>query len=177
MPLKKVDLPTAIFVGVLLVGAVLMGWQEALHQDILPTHTEAPHFSLERLSGAPLDLPSLRGQVVVVNFWATWCPPCREEIPYLVSTIQEYEKQGVTLVAVNNDDVMDQRQAIDGFLVRFPQLRPYVVLGQPEVGERYQVRALPSLFVIDREGKISASFQGQASEGQLRRWVEAALAE
>lgn len=174
-PPQKTDRITLFFVGLLLVGAVLMGWQEMLSQDVLPPHSVAPPFTVERLDAPPLELASLKGQVVVVNFWASWCPPCREELPYLISTVKDFEAKGVTLVAINRDDLPGQREVVRSFLSSFPQLSPYHALGRPEDGERYQVKALPSVYVIDREGHLSASFQGQASESQLRRWIQAAL--
>lgn len=174
---KKVDIPTVLFVSTLLIGAVLMGWQEVVGGDVLPRHSVAPPFELEKMDGTTVSLASLRGKVVVVNFWATWCPPCRDEIPYLVATVKEYEPKGVTLVAISRDDRPGQREVVEKFLRTYPALTPYAALGVPEVGELYQVMALPSVYVIDREGHVSASFQGQATEGQLRRWIDAALKE
>jgi thiol-disulfide isomerase/thioredoxin len=173
---KKVDLPTVLFVGALLIGAVLMGWQE-VNGGVLPKDSVAPPFKLEKMDGSQVELASLKGKVVVVNFWATWCPPCREEIPYLVATVKEYESKGVTLVAISNDDLPGQREAVQAFLDRYPPLTQYAALGVPAVGHSYQVKALPSVYVIDREGHVSASFQGQASESQLRRWIDQALEE
>jgi thiol-disulfide isomerase/thioredoxin len=176
-PGQKTDRTTLFFVALLLVGAVLMGWQEVVNQDVLPPHSVAPPFHAERIDSPAIDLASLKGKVVVVNFWATWCPPCREELPYLISTVKEFEPKGVVLVAMNRDDRPGQREVVTSFLATFPQLYPYTALGSPEDAERYQVKALPSVYVIDREGKLSASFQGQASESQLRRWIQAALDE
>ena len=172
---QKTDRTTMLFVAVLLVGAVVMGWQEVQSQGVLPEHSVAPPFTVERMEGPPLELASLKGKVVVVNFWATWCPPCREELPYLVSTVKEYEPKGVTLVAISNDQRAGQREIVSHFLAGFPALTPYAALGQPEIGAAYQVEALPSVYVIDREGHVSASFRGQATESQLRRWIDAAL--
>jgi thiol-disulfide isomerase/thioredoxin len=175
-PAKKVDITSVVFVGVLLLGAVLMGWQEA-NGGVLEQHSVAPAFKVERLDQPPLELASLKGQVVVVNFWATWCGPCRDELPYLVKVAKEFEPQGVTLVAINSDDRPEQREAVTQFLQSLPALRPYVALGVPELGALYDVKALPSVYVIDREGHLSASFRGQASESQLRRWITSALEE
>jgi thiol-disulfide isomerase/thioredoxin len=172
---KKTDRTTMVLVGALVLGAVLMGWQEVLDQDVLPPHSVAPPFRVERIDAPPLELSSLKGKVVVVNFWATWCPPCRDELPYLVSTVKEYEPKGVTLVAISNDDRPGQREAVKSFLSGFPELAPYAALGVPEIGASYEVKALPSVYVIDREGHVSASFQGQATESQLRRWIDRAL--
>lgn len=176
-PKKKMDRITMFFIVALLVGAVLMGWQDALAIEVLPKHSVAPPFTVERIDQPPLDLASLAGKVVVVNFWATWCPPCRDELPYLISTVKEYEPKGVTLVAISNDDRPGQRAAVKHFLVSMPELQPYAALGEPEIGARYQVKALPSVIVIDRDGHVSASFQGQATESQLRRWLDTALTE
>ena len=176
-PPQKTDRTTLFFVALLLVGAVMMGWQEVLSQDLLPPHSIAPPFKLERIDAPSIDLASLKGKVVVVNFWATWCPPCREELPYLISTVKEFEPRGVVLVAINRDDRPEQRDVVTAYLSSLPQLAPYAALGSPADAERYQVKALPSVFVLDREGKLSASFQGQASESQLRRWIKAALDE
>jgi thiol-disulfide isomerase/thioredoxin len=171
---KKTDRMTWVFVAVLLVGAVLMGWQET-SVGIMPEGTEAPLFIVDRLSGPPIELSALKGKVVVVNFWATWCPPCREEIPYLIQAVKDSEAKGVTLVAISNDELNGQREAVTEFLKAYPGLAPYAALGRPEIGFAYQVKALPSVFIIDREGRVRASHQGQASERQLRRWIEEAV--
>lgn len=172
---KKADPVTLLFIGALLVGAIALGVQQARGYPIVDEGTQMPDFTLEREAGGVVQLSQLRGKVVVVNFWATWCPPCRDEIPYLVKTVEEFAPRGVELVAISNDNLESQQQAVRGFLKRFPQLQPYVAYGQPEVGHQYRVRALPSLFVLDREGRVVASQQGQASERQLRGWLEDAL--
>ncbi len=171
---QKTDRVTWAFVAVLLVGAVVMGWQE-VHTGIFEEGTEAPLFIVDKLLGPPVELASLKGKVVVVNFWATWCPPCREEMPYLLRTVKSFEAQGVTLVAISNDELQGQREAVADFVKDFPDLRTYAALGRPEIGFAYHVKALPSVFVIDREGRVVGSLQGQASESQLRGWIEDAL--
>lgn len=170
----KTDRITWLFVAALLLGAVVMGWQEVT-AEILPTGSAAPPFVVERPVGEPLALTSLQGRVVVINFWATWCPPCRDEMPYLLSVVKEHEAQGVSLIAVNNDDLDEQKQAVAAFVKQFPELERWVGYGRPEIGMVYKVEALPSVFVVDRKGRLVASHQGQASESQLRRWIEKAL--
>ena len=172
---KGPDAVTVLFIGALLVGAIALGVQQARGYPIVEEGTAMPDFTLEREAGGVVTLSQLKGKVVVVNFWATWCPPCREEVPYLVKTVEEFAPKGVELVAISNDNLESQRQAVSGFLKRFPQLQPYVAYGQPEIGHAWRVRALPSLFVLDREGHVVASQQGQASERQLRGWLEDAL--
>jgi thiol-disulfide isomerase/thioredoxin len=176
-PKKKPDRVSMFFVVALLLGAALMGWQEVIGQDVIPPGTPAPAFAVERLEGPAVSLGSLKGQVVVVNFWATWCRYCLEEMPYLISTVQSYESKGVTLLAMNTDDVDLQRAKVAQFHERFPQIIPYSVLSRPEIGEAYEVKALPSVYVINRHGQLSASLRGQATESQLKRWIEKALEE
>ncbi len=175
---KPIDKVTLAFVVALLGGAALLGWQEAFHgAGIMPEGTPAPAFSVQRPRGDFVSLESLRGKVVVVNFWATWCGPCREEIPYLIRAIEDFSGEGVALVAISNDDLDKQREAVDEYVRRVPQLGPYVALGRPDVGHAYGVRALPSMFIIDRQGRVVASHQGQASESQIRRWLKNAVAD
>jgi thiol-disulfide isomerase/thioredoxin len=170
------DKVTVFLVGLLFLGAVLMGWQEVMEGKLLPVGSPAPAFSARAVDGGTVTLASLAGRVVLVDFWATWCPPCVEEMPYLISTVKAYEAQGVTLVAVSNDDLDEQAAAVAQFLERMPQLSPYAVYGTPPLGASYLVRSLPTLYVIDRHGQVSAARAGQPSEAELRGWIEAALA-
>ena len=174
---KRPDRVSAVIVVALLAGAAVMGWQEVEASRRLPDDTVAPDFTLERLGGEPVTLSQLKGNVVLVDFWATWCPPCREEMPYLVALTKKYEAKGVKLIAVSNDDLSEQRDAVGRYVTEtMPELRSYAAFGTPAVSERYLVRALPTLYVLDRNGAIVASQTGQASEAQLERWIEAALA-
>lgn len=173
-PKPRTDKVTWIFVAALLVGALIMGWQEVT-AEILPAGSDAPPFIVERMEGEPLALTSLKGKVVVINFWATWCPPCRDEMPYLLSLVKEREADGVSLIAVNNDDMDVQKEAVSAYVKQFPDLKRWVGFGRPEIGYVYKVEALPSVYVLDRNGRLVASHQGQASESQLRRWIEKAL--
>lgn len=171
----KVDRFSWLLIGLLLVGAVLLGYEEVMDNALLKRGTVAPDFTVRTAAGGSVTLSSLKGRVVLVDFWATWCPPCVEEMPWLVETVKAYEAQGVTLVAVSNDDVGEQAEVVEAFTTRLPALRPYAAYGTPEVGAQWLVHSLPTLYVIDREGRISHAQAGQASERQLRRWIEAAL--
>ncbi len=171
----KLDKVTIAFIAALLLGAAALGMQQSGGRSIVPAGARLPGFTLARAEGGEVSLAALRGKVVVVNFWATWCPPCREEIPYLVSTVESFAPEGVELVAISNDNLDAQRAVVTKFLTRFPQLKPYAVYGQPELGHAWQVRALPSVFILDREGRVVTSHQGQATEKQLRGWIQDAL--
>jgi peroxiredoxin len=162
-------------VGALLVGALVLGWQEALESKLLRPGTAAPDFTVQTFEGGAVQLSALKGKVVLIDFWATWCPPCREEMPYLLSTVKEFEKDGVTLVAISNDDLGAQREAIAAFARGLPALQPYAALGTPQVGALYLVHSLPTLYVVDRRGTIVTAQAGQVPEWQLKRWVKRAL--
>lgn len=163
-------------VVLLLAGAVVMGFEEMQASQLMPQHTGAPQASFERLEGGSLSLESLRGQVVVLTFWATWCPPCLEELPQLLALTGELGPMGVTLVAASEDDPHDAHQLLRDFVSqRLPALAPSVVLSNPVAAQRFKVQALPTLYVIDRAGRVHASRRGLVSAGQVRRWVEEAL--
>jgi cytochrome c biogenesis protein CcmG/thiol:disulfide interchange protein DsbE len=119
----------------------------------------APQFSLDQLDGVALDLSRLRGQVVIVNFWASWCPPCRAEMPDLQGTYQAYRDQGLEILAVNatsQDSEAAARAFADDYALTFPVLLDRSGL----VANLYQTRALPSTFFIDRHGVIQQVIVG-----------------
>lgn len=176
MKSMKTDRLTVFLVGLLLAGAVLMGWQEVADEALLEAKSRAPAFSVEKYEGGRVSLSDLEGKVVLIDFWATWCLPCREEMPMLVRVAKEYEDRGVRLVAISNDDLDQQKEAVAEFVARQPQLAPYAAFGTPGVGQQYLVKVLPTMYVVDRRGAIVGAETGQLSEGQLRRWIDRALA-
>jgi cytochrome c biogenesis protein CcmG/thiol:disulfide interchange protein DsbE len=116
----------------------------------------APRFDLPARAGrAALD--SLRGRVVYVDFWASWCEPCRKSFPWLASMHERYGKQGLTIVAINLDK---ERPAADAFLVRNPA--PFTVAFDPEgrTADAFKVTGMPSSFLIGRTGDIVYSHVG-----------------
>ncbi len=112
----------------------------------------APEFSLESTAGELITLSSLRGQPVVINFWATWCPPCRAEMPDLERIWVEEKPEGLVVLGVNQGERMDTvvRYARDEVGVSFPLLLD----SNQEVGNRYGVRAFPTTYFVDAEGRI-----------------------
>lgn len=111
----------------------------------------APDFVLKSASGTNLRLSEYRGNVVMINFWATWCGPCRQEMPLLNDLFSRYERVGFSLLGVNIDD--DSRRAMDmaeELGVSFPVLFDE----RKEVSRLYQVEAMPVTVLVDREGKV-----------------------
>jgi thiol-disulfide isomerase/thioredoxin len=124
--------------------------------------TAALDLELLDLTGQPVRLHNLRGRVVLLNFWATWCAPCREEMPALETLAREFGPRGLAVVGVNFKEPKPQVQAFmrDNGL-GFPTLLDV----EGEVAKRYQVFALPVTFVVDRRGMLAGSVLG------IRDWT------
>jgi len=137
----------------------------------------APDFTLETLDGEQVRLSDLRGQVLLVNFWATWCPPCRSEMPAFQRVYQDYREQGFLILAVNAT-TQDQFSEIAPFRDEFGLSFPILLDQQGEINRLYQVRALPTSFFVDKNGVITQVMVGEAaSEALIRAQVEELLAE
>ena len=117
----------------------------------------APDFVLPQLDGTPLRLSSYRGKVVLLDFWATWCDPCREETPHFVELQKQYADRGLQIIGVSMDDTSDPvRDFYQQFHMNYP-----VVMGDAKTGEAYGgVLGLPIIFLLDREGRIAAKHTG-----------------
>jgi peroxiredoxin len=135
-------------------GAVTSGAIPSPHQGFA-----APDFELATLEGGTVRLSDLRGQVVVLNFWASWCPPCRAEMPDLQALHDAYAGRGVVVVSVNST-VQDDEQAARDFAAEFGLTFPVPPDPAGEATRAYQVQALPTTFVIDRAGVIDRVIVG-----------------
>jgi len=113
---------------------------------------ERADFTLTDLEGKPWSLQRLHGKVVLVNFWATWCPPCRKEMPDLETLYQEFKDQGLLIVAISDEDISKVTPFVE------EHKATYLILLDPgsKVHELFQVDGIPKSFVYDREGKLAA---------------------
>ena len=164
-------------VGTLVVGGYYLAFPPGKPAAEHEQRGTVPGFSLERLQGGTVTLASLRGKVVVIDFWATWCPPCRAEMPWLVKMAQQLASRGVVLVAISEDDPPDQVPLVQAFAREVPGLEKFAVLGNPDIEAQYGVESLPTLFIIDREGRLVSSIVGSAREETVTRLVERLAAE
>jgi len=117
----------------------------------------APDFALPAMDGSELRLSELKGQVVMVNFWATWCGPCRQEMPLLQQLHAKYEPLGFTLVGINVEP--DSAGALT-WLQKAPVTFPILFDRQNQVAERFGVQGMPSSVFIDRAGKVRHVHRG-----------------
>lgn len=134
----------------------------------------APDFTLPELSGKPLKLSDYHGRVVLLDFWATWCEPCRAEIPHFVELQDNYGSQGLQIIGVSMDDSPDP---VPAFYKQFKMNYP-VIMGNAQIGEEYGgVLGLPIAFIIDRQGLIRAKHMGATDAAVFEREIVAQLGE
>ncbi len=133
--------------------------------------TEAPDFNLTATDGSQVKLSDLRGKVVLVNFWATWCPPCKAEMPDLNALQQEYGRaHDLVVLGINAGD--DSQAAVKAFAQQYQLSFPLLLDPDDRVSDaQYAVRALPTSLIIDRTGKIRSQWLGQLSRAEMLAWL------
>ncbi|HLS08006.1 redoxin domain-containing protein [Lentibacillus sp.] len=117
----------------------------------------APDFQLETLEGEQVALSDYRGQRVMVNFWATWCPPCRAEMPDMQKF---YENKDVEILAINLTETESSRDAVPDFIDAYELTFPILMDEETEVANQYQIQPIPSSFMIDSNGRIQFKAPG-----------------
>jgi len=128
------------------------------------TGAPAPDFTLASLAGGQVKLSSLKGQVVLVNFWATWCIPCRAEMPAIQQAYNARKGQGFTVLAVNlNESRQDIQTYVDTLNVSFPVLLD----AGDSISTLYRVRGYPTSLFIDRSGTVAIENVGMMTDTQL----------
>jgi peroxiredoxin len=139
------------------LAALLLLAASLATQAAVPTPQPAPEFALPARDGGELSLSSLKGQVVMINFWATWCGPCRQEMPLLEQIHARYEPLGFTLLGVNVEpDSRAATQWLQGMPVSFPILFDT----KNAVAEQFGVLGMPSTVFVDREGRVRHVHRG-----------------
>ena len=167
---------------VLAAGAILLGAVVALslRQRYAPaasispsaSHLPAPDFNLSQLDGRTLRLSSYRDKIVLLDFWATWCAPCREETPNLVNLQKEYGDRGLQIIGVSMDD---SAEPVHAFYRQFHMNYP-VVMGNAKTGELYGgVLGLPIAFLIDRNGRIYKKHVGATDPAVFEKEINLLL--
>ena len=133
----------------------------------------APDFTVPRLGAASVNLKELRGRLVFLNFWATWCLPCKEEMPAMERLYQRYKSRGLVVLGISVDR---NGPAVEPFVKRLGLTFPIGLDPDMAVADRYRVRALPSTFLIDRNGNTVAVALGSREwDGKAAREVIEAL--
>lgn len=169
-----------------LIGLVVYGGYEYLSppssNDIPTSETEAPHegiekdqhapdFSLMDLDGNPVRLSDFRGKKVLINFWATWCPPCRVELPHMEKFYEDYESKGTVILGVNLTPTEGDRDTIHTFVDEQGLSFPIVLDPEGDVMDTYEVVAYPTTYLLDTEGVIRETFRGAINYDIMKETV------
>jgi len=127
----------------------------------------APDFKLQNLDGQYISLSDLRGKPVLLNFWATWCPPCRVEMPYLQEIFEEWSDKGLVLLTI---DIGEGPSQIKEFLEANNLSLPVLLDTKKNVAQRYNITGIPTTFFIDKDGVIREKIIGAfPSKGAIEK--------
>ena len=136
---------------------------------------KAPSFSLKNTDGKRVSLADYKGKAVLINFWATWCPPCKVEMPWFIDLQKQYQAQGFTVLGISEDDVKDHPEVVkfkDKIGVNYP-----ILLGDDAVGKAYGgLEFLPTSYYVGRDGKVVDETAGLASKDVIEAHIKKALA-
>lgn len=138
-----------------------------------PSYDKAPDFTLKDLNGNNVSLSDYAGKLVFVNFWATWCPPCRAEIPGFIRLYDKYKDQGLAIIGISadRDGIEVVKRFVDANKVNYP-----IVMYNMEVIQKYGgITGIPTTFVVNRKGEVVNKFVGfpgeQAFENEIQKWL------
>lgn len=159
--------PVVLLFGSIIVGGLLVWVGRVENPDSLGI--PAQDFSLVDLDGNVHTLSEYEGQVVIINFWATWCRPCRSEMPALQAVYEQYQDEGLVLLAVNQDESL---ATINSFADEYDLSFPILMDDSLQVSRQYKIEAYPSTFFIDRRGRIrNREFGGPMSKSFIESQV------
>jgi len=136
------------------------------------TANAASDFILQDMDGRKVNLADFKGKPVLIDFWATWCPPCREAIPAIEKLHKTYSSKGLVVLGISLDQGGwdDVKSFIAEYGITYPVLK-----GTEEVAAQYKVRTIPTLIIVDKEGKIYKRYLGFGDDQQLERDIKSVL--
>jgi peroxiredoxin len=129
----------------------------------------APGFTLKALDGDSVRLADFKGHPVLINFWGTWCPPCRDEIPLVVAAYQAHRDAGLVVLAINGRDQETSTRAVRNFVDEFHMSFPVLLDERGKVRKRYALRGLPTTLFIGADGVVRAVNIGPLSAASLQQ--------
>ena len=181
---RHLTVANAFFIAMLLVAAFALARRQGffLASPSVKVRSQdersviAPEFALPGLSGSPVRLSDHQGKVILLNFWATWCPPCRAEMPSMETLYQTYRDRGLVILAVSGDRA--GRSVVESFVQDRGVTFPILMDPNGEVIAQYGVRGLPTSYLLDRRGRgFSADIGARDWSGKVARQVVERLLE
>ncbi len=174
----RLNLGSLMLLAGIVVVVLIVGLALARQGQSQPTAGIAPDFSVTTFDGQPFTLSAQRGKVVILNFWASWCGPCRVEAPILERLWQDYRDRGVVVLGVTYaDNERDSRAFIDAFNMTYPNAQD---VGTVITKDRYHITGVPETFIIAPDGEIArfifADIDAQ-DDIEIRALIDALLAE
>jgi peroxiredoxin len=139
------------------------------HKQKVAEGDAAPDFVLVDMQGNKHRLSDYRGQGVFLNFWGTWCPPCKKEMPYINNQYHQFKDNGVQVLSV---DIQESELAVNQFIERLKLDFPIMIDKDKEVMTAYGVDYLPATFLIDKNGKVVKYSTGELTENKIREYME-----
>jgi len=132
----------------------------------------APEFSMQDMQGKTVRLADYKGKVIMLEFWATWCPPCREAIPGIEKLHKAYKDKGLVVLAISMDS--GGWDGVKSFITDYRMTYP-VLKGTEDVATTYQVRSIPMTLIINKDGRIVKRYIGIGSDGDIEKAIIAIL--
>jgi len=171
--MRSVRLLAAVFASLFAAGA---GRSPAATAPLVPAaeRSAAPGFSLENASGRAVTLDDYRGEVVVLNFWATGCHGCKAELPWFVQFEKRYGSRGLTVVGASTD--AEGWQKVRPFLAKKPLNYP-IVIADESLTKAYGLESMPTTVLIDRRGRVAATYPGVIDRAACDRAIQSLLLE
>lgn len=163
-----------LLIGIIAV-AFALGVQLSRQNEVQPTSGAAPDFYLELFDGSDFRLSDYRGQVVLVNFWGSWCGPCRDEAPELEALYSDYKDDGFIIIGVNWLESSREKaeEFVDEFGITYPNGEDFGEI----VANKYHIQGAPENFLIDKEGNVHQFVIGTVRYDTLSTTIETLLAE
>jgi cytochrome c biogenesis protein CcmG/thiol:disulfide interchange protein DsbE len=167
----------AVFLGVMVLLAMValqMRRNGPLAAAQVGAGEKAPAFDLQAFDGQRVTLADLRGKVVLVNFWASWCIPCSQEAPDLENTWRQYQDRGVVFVGV---DYVDTETEARAYLARYDVTYVNGADLGTRISQAYRIRGVPETYIVDKNGILRATFIGPTTQDQIRAKIDPLLSE
>ncbi len=173
LPRRSLSLGSTVLIVGIVLAVTVIGIALARRNQSQPTSGPAPDFTMTTFDGSQFRLSDQRDKVVIINFWASWCLPCRTEAPALQEVWERYRDRGVGVVGVAYLD--SDRDAL-AFIGEFGLTYPNGPDLRTEISRAYRMQGVPETFVIDQEGNVAQFFYGAVNEAQLNAVLDGLLA-